>query len=38
VFCDGHVEGLDPNIDPKVWSDYGTRASQTINTDGAIRD
>lgn len=38
VFCDGHVEGLDQNIDPKLWGDYGTRASQTLYNDGAVRD
>jgi prepilin-type N-terminal cleavage/methylation domain-containing protein len=35
VFCDAHVEAVQEDIDPAVWSDYGTRASQTINTRGA---
>lgn len=30
VFCDGHVEGVSDDIDKQVWSDYGTRASQTL--------
>ncbi len=38
VFCDGHVDSIQENIDAKVWSDYGTRASQVIYTGGAARD
>ena len=26
VFCDGHVESVEEDIDKQVWSDYGTRA------------
>jgi prepilin-type processing-associated H-X9-DG protein len=37
AFCDGHVEAIKEDIDPKVWSDYGTRASQTLVSDGADR-
>jgi prepilin-type N-terminal cleavage/methylation domain-containing protein/prepilin-type processing-associated H-X9-DG protein len=29
-FVDGHVESVQENIDKQVWSDYGTRASQTL--------
>ena len=29
VMCDGRVEFIEENINPRVWSDYGTRASQT---------
>lgn len=32
VFCDGHMETVQEGIDPKVWSDYGTRASQVLYT------
>ncbi|MBX3435333.1 MAG: DUF1559 domain-containing protein [Pirellulales bacterium] len=35
VFCDGHVENVTDGVDPHVWSDYGTRASQTLYQDGA---
>jgi prepilin-type N-terminal cleavage/methylation domain-containing protein/prepilin-type processing-associated H-X9-DG protein len=35
VFCDGHVQAIQDDIDPAVWSDYGTRASQVLSTDGA---
>jgi prepilin-type N-terminal cleavage/methylation domain-containing protein len=35
VFCDAHVEAVAEDIEATVWSDYGTRASQTINTGGA---
>jgi prepilin-type N-terminal cleavage/methylation domain-containing protein/prepilin-type processing-associated H-X9-DG protein len=35
VFCDGHVTAIQEDVDPKVWSDYGTRASQTLNSDGS---
>lgn len=35
VFCDGHIEAVDESIDKVVWSDYGTRASQIINTGGS---
>jgi prepilin-type N-terminal cleavage/methylation domain-containing protein/prepilin-type processing-associated H-X9-DG protein len=34
VFCDGHVEGISEDIDKQVWSDYGTRAGQTLYNDG----
>jgi prepilin-type N-terminal cleavage/methylation domain-containing protein/prepilin-type processing-associated H-X9-DG protein len=34
---DGHVEAVSDDIDKQVWSDYGTRASQTIVTGGADR-
>ena len=37
VFVDGHLESVGEDIDPLVWSDYGTRASQWIDTGGAIR-
>lgn len=37
VFCDGHVEGIQDDVDKTVWSDYGTRASQTLTTDGSVR-
>lgn len=36
VFCDGHVEGVQEDIDAQVWSDYGTRAGQTLVKDGAV--
>jgi hypothetical protein len=35
AFCDGHIEVVQEDIDPVVWSDYGTRASQTTNAGGA---
>jgi prepilin-type N-terminal cleavage/methylation domain-containing protein/prepilin-type processing-associated H-X9-DG protein len=35
VFCDGHVQAVQEEVDPKVWSDYGSRASQVLSTDGA---
>ena len=40
VFIDGHVESISEEVDPIVWSDYGTRAGQTLtgNTGGAVRD
>ena len=34
VFCDGHTEAVQEDIDRKVWSDYGTRASQEAVTSG----
>lgn len=37
VLCDGHVEVVQEEVDAKVWSDLGTRASQTLQTDGATR-
>ena len=37
VFCDGHVQFFEQEIDAKVWSDYGSRASQTLYQDGADR-
>jgi hypothetical protein len=36
AFVDGHVEPIKDDIDPQTWSDYGTRASQQIET-GAPR-
>jgi prepilin-type N-terminal cleavage/methylation domain-containing protein len=30
VFCDGHIEGIQDDIDAKIWSDYGTRAGQVL--------
>jgi prepilin-type N-terminal cleavage/methylation domain-containing protein/prepilin-type processing-associated H-X9-DG protein len=36
VFCDGHVEGVQEDIDKQVWSDYGTRASQILQTGGNV--
>jgi prepilin-type processing-associated H-X9-DG protein len=36
AFVDGHVEPIKDDIDPQTWSDYGTRASQVIET-GAPR-
>jgi hypothetical protein len=35
VFCDGHLEAVQQDIDSKVWSDYGTRASQVLTSSGA---
>jgi prepilin-type processing-associated H-X9-DG protein len=35
VFCDGHVEAVQEDIDDDVWSDYGTRASQVLSSGGA---
>lgn len=32
TFVDGHVEAISDDIDPKVWSDYGTRASQSAQS------
>ncbi|MCA9233941.1 MAG: DUF1559 domain-containing protein [Planctomycetales bacterium] len=34
VFCDGHVESIQEDVDPSVWSDYGTRAGQTLYQGG----
>jgi prepilin-type processing-associated H-X9-DG protein len=34
VFCDAHVETVQEDIDPPIWSDYGTRASQVLNNEG----
>jgi prepilin-type N-terminal cleavage/methylation domain-containing protein/prepilin-type processing-associated H-X9-DG protein len=36
AFADGHVDSINEDIDAKAWSDYGTRASQILDT-GAIR-
>ena len=36
VFVDGHLEAVQEDIDPKVWSDYGTRASQVLYTGGGV--
>jgi prepilin-type N-terminal cleavage/methylation domain-containing protein len=33
VFCDGHIEAVSEDIDKQVWSDYGTRASQSAYID-----
>jgi prepilin-type N-terminal cleavage/methylation domain-containing protein/prepilin-type processing-associated H-X9-DG protein len=33
-FCDGHVENIADDVDKKVWSNYGTRASQTLAGGG----
>jgi prepilin-type N-terminal cleavage/methylation domain-containing protein/prepilin-type processing-associated H-X9-DG protein len=33
VFCDGHIESVAEDIDKQVWSDYGTRASQSVYLD-----
>ena len=40
LFLDGHVEQIQEDVDPLIWSAYGTRASQTLseNTGGAGRD
>ncbi len=40
LFLDGHVEAIPEEVDAEVWSDYGTRAGQTISesTGGANRD
>ncbi len=35
LFCDGHVEGVPEDIESKVWSDYGTRAGQVLQSGGA---
>lgn len=31
VFCDGHVEQIQEDIDALTWSNYGTRASQVLD-------
>ncbi len=36
TFADGHVESINEDIDAVTWSDYGTRASQILDT-GAVR-
>lgn len=36
VFCDGHVSGLTEDTDARVWSDYGTRSSQRLESDGGL--
>ncbi|WP_428304253.1 DUF1559 domain-containing protein [Lacipirellula sp.] len=36
VFVDGHVEQIQDSIDALVWSNYGSRASQLLDT-GAVR-
>ena len=40
LFVDGHIESISEDVDPLVWSNYGTRASQTVasNNDGGGRD
>jgi prepilin-type N-terminal cleavage/methylation domain-containing protein/prepilin-type processing-associated H-X9-DG protein len=35
LFCDGHVESVPQDIDAMVWSDYGTRAGQVLQSGGA---
>jgi prepilin-type N-terminal cleavage/methylation domain-containing protein/prepilin-type processing-associated H-X9-DG protein len=35
VFCDGHVEGINEDIEKLVWSDYGTRAGQSLYIDNS---
>lgn len=37
VYLDGHVEGVQEDIDAQVWSDKGSRASQEYTTGGATR-
>ncbi len=37
VFADGHIEGIQEEIDPLVWSDMGSRSSQYFDTGGATR-
>jgi type II secretory pathway pseudopilin PulG len=32
VYVDGHVESIQVDIDPQVWSDMGTRAGQTLGS------
>ena len=32
VFCDAHIEVVQEDIEADVWSDYGTRASQSIDS------
>jgi prepilin-type processing-associated H-X9-DG protein len=34
VFCDGHIEAVNEDVDKQVWSDYGTRAGQAVNVSG----
>ena len=34
LFCDGHVKPVQEDIDPEVWSDYGTRSGQTLSGSG----
>lgn len=36
VFVDGHVDQIEEAIDPQVWSDFGTRASQEYDDGGTI--
>jgi prepilin-type N-terminal cleavage/methylation domain-containing protein/prepilin-type processing-associated H-X9-DG protein len=38
VFCDGHIEAVNEDVDKQVWSDYGTRASQVANVSGGVVD
>ena len=38
VFCDGHVETVQEDIDKQVWSDYGTRGGQFLATGGGVTD
>ena len=32
VLCDGSVQTFEDGVDPRVWSDLGTRASQTLES------
>jgi prepilin-type N-terminal cleavage/methylation domain-containing protein/prepilin-type processing-associated H-X9-DG protein len=34
VFCDGHVQSIAEDVEGRVWSDYGTRAGQTVTGGG----
>jgi prepilin-type N-terminal cleavage/methylation domain-containing protein/prepilin-type processing-associated H-X9-DG protein len=37
AFVDGHVETIDETVDKQVWSDMGTRASQTFEATAGRR-
>ncbi|MCO6042394.1 DUF1559 domain-containing protein [Aeoliella sp. ICT_H6.2] len=37
LFVDGHLEQVEENIDPQVWSDMGNRDSRVLTTGGADR-
>ncbi|TWT87612.1 putative major pilin subunit [Pseudobythopirellula maris] len=37
TYVDGHTEAVIDSIDEQVWSDIGTRASQTYETGGGVR-
>jgi prepilin-type processing-associated H-X9-DG protein len=34
VFCDGHVETVNEDIEKQVWSEFGTRSGQTLYNEG----